>query len=198
MWILGIAALLAFTCAVSLLLSPRARTLSPEIWDVGNTARTYTTVVGTLSAFSVTSSIFIANLTAARESTAFESVMALFLTAFLVFIGAAMQFATTPNLTQPPNELYRTIRDYSYLLANVSFYLGLSLSWLGLPLLLSAVGLDHLSDIFIWMVLFAILGGAIRLSGTGLGMFNGVSLRLALGLPALCFCHGSGLLVDSW
>jgi hypothetical protein len=79
------------------------------------------------------------------------------------------------------------VQGYSYVLANASFYLGLSLSWLGLPLLLAAIGLEYLSDVFIWMVLFAILGGAMRVSSSGLNVFSQVELKAGLALPALCF-----------
>jgi protein-S-isoprenylcysteine O-methyltransferase Ste14 len=158
-----------------------------DIWDIAGTARTYTTIVGTLAGFSVTSSIFIANLSVARRSTNFEGVIALFLIAFLVFISSAMQFGTTPNLTGPGSEGYRTVQEYSYLLANASFYLGLCLSWLGLPLLLAAIGLDYLADVFAWMVLFAILGGAMRVSSSGLNIFTRIQLLSGLSLPFICF-----------
>jgi hypothetical protein len=97
--------------------------------------------------------------------------MALFLIAFLIFIGAAMQFGTTPNLPTAPTEAYRTIQEYSYLLANTSYYLGLSLSWLGLPLLLSTISLHYLAGILVWLVLFAIVGGGMRICSAGLNNF---------------------------
>jgi hypothetical protein len=186
MWIAGIVLLLLATTAVSLLLAQRPSGSAPEIWDIPGTARTYTTIVGTLAGFSVTSSVFIANLTAARQSDNFENVIALFLVAFLVFISSAMQFGTTPNLGLQTAD-YRAVQGYSYLLANASFYLGLCLSWLGLPLLLAAIGLDYLSDIFIWLVLFAILGGAMRVSSSGLNIFANMDLLPSLCLPLLCF-----------
>ena len=191
MWLVGIALLLAVTCGLCLLL-PGSRDEAPaDIWDVAGTARTYTTIVGTLAGFSVTSSIFIANLSVARQSAAFESVMALFLVAFLIFISAAMQFGTTPNLPNRPTDTYLAIQGYSYLLANASYYLGLSLSWLGLPLLLSVVGLDYLGSIFLWLVLFAILGGAVRICSSGLNIFAGVPLRVSLAVPVMCFALSS-------
>jgi hypothetical protein len=137
--------------------------------------------------FSIGGSIFIANLSLARESSTFESLMAMFLVAFLTFISAAMQFLTTPNLADPPGDEYKTIQAYSYLLANVSFYLGLCLSWLGLPLLLVAVGLPYLGDMFLWIVLFAIVGGALRIAGSGLNVFARVDYRLSFALPLICF-----------
>lgn len=187
MWVLGVVLLLLFVSGVFYTLCAREDEASADIWDIGGTARTYTTIVGTLAAFSVTSSIFIANLTAARQSDAFESVMALFLTAFLIFASAAMQFATTPNLPNPPSESYRQIQNFSYLLANASFYLGLCLSWLGLPLLLTSVGLDYLSDIFLWLVLFAILGGALRISSSGLNILVRTNFGLSVAMPFACF-----------
>jgi hypothetical protein len=186
-WLVGVAFLLLLTSSLCVFVGRRPSQSSAEIWDIPGTSRTYTTVVGALAGFSVTSSIFIANLTVARQSAAFESIIALFLIAFLVFISSAMQFATTPNLAVPAGELYRTVQGYSYVLANASFYLGLSLSWLGLPLLLAAIDLEYLSDAFIWMVLFAILGGAMRISSSGLNTFSQVELKAGLALPILCF-----------
>jgi hypothetical protein len=113
--------------------------------------------------------------------------MALFLIAFLVFISSAMQFATTPNLPNPKDEVYLTLQGCSYVLANANFYLGLCLSWLGLPLLLVAIGLEYLADIFIWLVLFAILGGATRVSSSGLSVFALVELRVGLSILLVCF-----------
>ena len=187
MWLVGILILLVGTSGIALLLGGRPSRSAAEIWDVPGTARTYTTIVGTLAGFSVTSSIFIANLTATRNSSDFEGVMALFLVAFVVFVSSAMQFGTTPNLAPGPNVEYQAVQGYSYLLANVSFYLGLCLSWLGLPLLLSAIRLDFLADIFIWLVLFAILGGAMRISSSGLNVFARMELLPSVGLPLICF-----------
>jgi hypothetical protein len=186
-WILGILLLLAGSVSLGVFAGSSKGRPAAEIWDIPGTARTYTTIVGTLAGFSVTSSIFIANLSVARQSTNFEGVMALFLVAFVVFASSAIQFGTTPNLPAGPSSLYRTIQGYSYLLANTSFYLALCLSWLGLPLLLSAIGLDYLSDTFIWLVLFAILGGAMRVSSSGLNVFAGMELILAVVLPLACF-----------
>ena len=187
MWAVGTVLLLLVSCGLCLLIAGRRDEAPADIWDVAGTARTYTTIVGTLAGFSVTSAIFIANLTTARESDAFEGVMALFLIAFLVFISAGMQFGTTPNLPDRPAGAYQTIQGYSYLLANASYYLGLALSWLGLPLLLSAVGLRFLADIVLWLVLFAILGGAMRICGAGLSVFTGVQLPVGLAVPAISF-----------
>jgi hypothetical protein len=187
MWLVGISVLLLVTCGLCLVVGRHAGQSTPDIWDIAGTARTYTTIVGTLAGFSVTSSIFVANLSVARQSAAFESVMALFLIAFLVFISSAMQFATTPNLPNPKDEVYLTIQGWSYVLANANFYLGLCLSWLGLPLLLVAIGLEYLADIFIWLVLFAILGGATRVSSSGLSVFALVELRVGLSILLVCF-----------
>ena len=149
-------------------------------------------IVGTLAGFSVGGSIFIANLSLARESDAFESLMAMFLVAFLIFISSAIQFGTTPNLDDAPDDTYRTIQDYSYLLANASLYLGLCLSWLGLPLLLLAVGLDYLGEIFSWLVLFAIVGGALRIASSGLNILARVEYKSSVALPLICFALAAG------
>ena len=187
MWPFGLVGLMLVTAGASVLLARRPGRSEAEIWDIPGTARTYTTIVGTLAGFSVTSSVFIANLSVARQSANFEGVMALFLIAFVVFVSSAMEFGTTPNLTTRTSDLYRTVQGYSYLLANISFYLGLCLSWVGLPLLLSAIGLEYLAGIFIWLVLFAILGGALRISSSGLNIFTHMELLPSLALPPLAF-----------
>jgi hypothetical protein len=187
MWVVGIAVLLLLVGTLSLLVNTGRDKPPADIWDVVGTARTYTSIVGTLAGFSVTSSIFIAGLAAPQRSAAFEGLMALFLIAFLIFIGAAMEFGTTPNLPTPPSDEYRTIQGYSYLLANTSYYVGLSLSWLGLPLLLSAIGLQYLAGIVIWLVLLAIVGGGMRICSAGLNNFARADLRRSLALPVICF-----------
>jgi len=186
-WIIGIGLLLLVTSAGAMFAGRRQVEAPPAIWELPGTSRSYTGIVGTLAGFSVGGSIFIANLSLARESPAFESLMAMFLVAFLIFISASMQFVTTPNLAEPPGSAYETIQAYSYVLANLSFYLGLCLSWLGLPLLLVAVGLPYLGDLFIWIVLFAIVGGALRISGSGLNLLARVDYKLSFAVPLACF-----------
>lgn len=163
MWIAGIVILLSLSAGVTSLIgwSRRSAPAMP-LWDIPRVAGTYTTIVGTLAGFSVASAVLIANL--ARESAAFEDAMGMFIFAFLLLISATMQFGTTPNLATGVSERYLGDQHISYVMANTAFYLGVALSWLGLRLLLLAIGLEVLPDILIWVLFFSVFVGSMRLS----------------------------------
>lgn len=132
-------------------------------WDIPRVAQTFTTIVGTLAGFSVASAIFVANLTVARESPEFASLIGMFLLAFILFVATAQEFGTTPNL---PNEddAHTTAMRFGYLLAMTGYFLALTLSWNALRLLLLAIGLHDVAEIFRWILLFVVVTGAARLS----------------------------------
>jgi hypothetical protein len=164
MWALGI--LLAVLVAVAI--SYRLSQLKPSsqiaaMWDLPRSVSTYTSISGTLAGFSVTSAVFLANLRVSRDVEEFEGVMAMFLFAFIAFIGAAVQFSSTPNAAM--NDLHQlAVQRYSYVFANLGFYQGLAQSWLGLRLLLVGIGFHDLADIFIGVLLFVTIAESFRIA----------------------------------
>ena len=162
-WLAGITAALLLGVATVIALSAKER-LSPAVplWDIPRVAGSYTTIVGTLSGFTVASAIFIAN--GARGSPAFHDAIGLYVLAFLSLIGSTMQFATTPNLAGDRPKSYVSDQNISYVLANLSFYVGVAMSWLGLRLLLLAIDFGSFAATLTWVLLFAIVLGAFRVS----------------------------------
>ena len=163
MWLAGVVLLLLFTAGVALSLDRQRRQVPPlPLWDIPRVAGTYTTIVGTLSGFSVASAVLIANL--ARGTPAFDETLALFIFAFLLLISATMQFGTTPNLGGTLTDRYLSDQHLSYVFANAAFYIGVSLSWLGLRLMLLALEVERLADFLTWVLLFSVIAGAIRIA----------------------------------
>ncbi len=186
MWVVGVTALILGT---ALLIQPlgwrRRAALDPPIWDVLRVAALYTPICNTLAGFSVASAVFLANLTAARHSEEFGAVMGLFLIAFMTYIGAALIFATIPrSMDDDPRGGVVRSQHIVLILGNVAFYVGIMISWLALRPLLLAVELRSLADIFIWLLLFAVLAGALRI-GMLLYRLLGVPLRAYVAMPLL-------------
>ena len=164
MWVAGVLLLIAATAPLHLLLArTRRQELPPIVWDIPRVAGTYTTITGALAGFSVSSAIFIANLTVARESPEFESVIGMFLIGFLLFLGTAMIYGTTPNLPEGDEQFVR-IQRLSFLLAGMGYYCGIVVSWLALRPLLLAIQLPYAADVFTWVLLVAIVSGGTRMS----------------------------------
>jgi hypothetical protein len=132
------------------------------LWDIPRIAQYYTTIQGFLAGFSVTSAIFLANLSVVRDSPEFEGVMGLFLLAFLAFIASAMAFATIPNAVDDSSPSFGTIQRLTYMLSLLGYFSGIGLSWLALRLLLLAIGLTYLADIFVWVLLVVLFAGSSR------------------------------------
>ena len=162
-WPLGVLVTVVVAMAVSYRLSLLKP--SPQIasmWDLARSSGTYITISGSLAGFSVTSAVFLANLRVLRDAEEFEGVMAMFLFAFIAFIGAALQFTSTPNApATDPDQL--KVQRYSFVLANLAFYQGIAQSLLGLRLLLLGIGFVQLADIFIVVLLFVTVAEAFRI-----------------------------------
>jgi hypothetical protein len=162
-WLAGVIALLLITSLPAAILVSQSEEASkprtPRSLPV--VVSNYTQLAGNVAALCLAAVVFIATL--APESPVFDTSIGLFILAFLVLVTSAMEFATTPSLASDeadadPGESY-----LSFLVANLSFYLGLALSWLGLRLLVLALELDHLADLLTWVLLLAIIMGSFRL-----------------------------------
>ncbi len=197
MWVVGITALLL---AAGLVVQPlgwrRRAVLEPPIWDVLRVSALYTPICNTLAGFSVASAVFLANLAASRGSEEFGAVMGLFLIAFMTYIGAALIFATVPRVQDgAPRDGSLRSQHIVLILGNVAFYVGIMISWLALRPLLLAVELRSLADIFVWLLLFAVLSGALRI-GMLLYRLLGVPLRAYVVMPFLGV--GAALVYRGW
>lgn len=162
-WVIGVSFLLTAIAIVTLAVGWRPKELTPPIWDLPRVATTFTGVAGSLAGFSVASAFFLANLTAVRGSESFGLVIAMFLIAFVILISAAMLFAAVPNLALPPESPdYPRLQAAGFVFGSVDFHLGLSLAWLALRPFLLALGLRSVADLFVWVMLVAVIGGGVR------------------------------------
>jgi hypothetical protein len=164
-WIVGVGAVLIVVVAATMAVGWRRGELPAPLWDVSRMSASFTTVVGSLAGLSVASAVFLANLTAVRQSPDFGLVMAMFLIAFTILIATAMLFATVPNLVPPPDDPdYLRLQRTSYLLAVMSYALGLSVAWFALRPLLLALDLTEVAGVFVWVLFVSVVGATLRVA----------------------------------
>jgi hypothetical protein len=188
-WVAGVVALLAtVSVAAAAVLSRSGHGSAPRpLKDVVVVASDYSELAGALASLSLAAVVFIATL--APDSPAFDTAIGLFILAFLVLVAAAMEFAATPSLTDE-SEAHDLSEQYlGFLLANIAFYLGLALSWLGLRLLMLAIQLDELADLLTWVLLFAIVLGGLRVV-MHVYRYTGAAATACLSLVGLSFIAG--------
>lgn len=166
MWLFGMLGAFMFAAVAILLLGcgQRVRLRRPG-WDVALVSQRYIFIVGSLSGFSVASATFLAGFIERTGSPSLLTVIGMFLTAFITFVGTAMIFAIVPaNPTgEKPGEGSAEWQHTVYIFGNCGYYIGIALSWFALRPFLLAINLDFLADIYTWIVLFAVLVGAARL-----------------------------------
>jgi hypothetical protein len=188
-WLAGVIVLLAAVAAVSAWLGrPHRPGVVTPPWDIAAVAATYTGIAGVLAGFAVTSTIFLANLDAGAETGSFSATMGMFLIAFVGFLIASQMFGTLPTRAAPGTEAegLTPFQGLGFVLAIVGYYIGLSLSLLGLRPLLLVLGLELLAEVFVWLLLATVLGGAGRL-GVFLYRLTRVAGRACLAVPGLGF-----------
>lgn len=200
MWVAGVVTLLTVVSVAGAVLVSHSGKGSPPrpLRDVAAVASDYSDLAGALASLSLAAVVFIATL--APDAPAFDTSIGLFILAFLVLVAAAMEFAATPSMADesPTHDLSE--QYFSFLLANIPFYLGLALSWLGLRLLVLAIQVNQLADLLTWVLLFAIVLGGLRLV-MHVYRFTGASATACLSLVGLSFVAGlmyRFLLSEAW
>lgn len=165
MWLIGMLALFVVS-ALAILLLGRGRRTPPARppWDIALVAQRYIYIVGSLSGFSVASATFLAGFIERTGSPSLLTVIGMFLTAFLTFVGTAMIFAIVPAnpAGEKPGKGAVEWQHTVYIFGNCGYYIGLALSWFALRPFLLAIKLDFLADIYTWVLLFAGFAGATR------------------------------------
>lgn len=187
MWVIPVTILIVATSFIALLLAGRTRPPVPKAaWDLDILSTAYAALVSTLAALSIASTIFLANLTLARELEAIPDVMAMFLIGFMIEVGAAIMFATTRSWVPEPSETegHVTSHRLMYILSNATFYLGLTITWIGLRPLLVTLNMPTLATVFLWLLAFVTLSGAARL-GSWLHSLLGVRLLACVAIPVV-------------
>jgi hypothetical protein len=194
MWLIGILGAFTFAAVAILLLGRGQRaTLRQPGWDVALVAQRYIFIVGSLSGFSVASATFLAGFIERTGSPSLLTVIGMFLTAFVTFVGTAMIFAIVPAnpSCESPEAGAAEWQHTVYILGNCGYYIGLTLSWFALRPFLLAIGLDFLADIYTWILLFAALMGAAR-HGLHLYLLTAHTVLACISLPIVGM--GVGLL----
>jgi hypothetical protein len=199
-WVAGVVALLVtVSVAATLVLSRSGQGSAPRpLKDLAVVASDYSELAGALASLSLAAVVFIATL--APDSPAFDTAIGLFILAFLVLVASAMEFAATPSLADESQADGLSEQYLSFLLANIAFYLGLALSWLGLRLLMLAIQLDELADLLTWVLLFTIILGSLRLV-MHVYRYTGAAAVACLGMVGLSFIAGLGyrfVLSEAW
>ena len=167
MWIIGIVTLFAAVGSLQRVLTGKLEAITFSArWDISRLSKAYAGIVSPLAAFSVASAVLLANLLQrSKNPEAFADVIALFFIAFIILVGIAVTLA--PGQGALPNgedaEDFHIGRRVLYILSMLGFFLGLSMSWMGLYPLLVAIDLPVVADVFSWVLLFAVLAGASRL-----------------------------------
>lgn len=189
MWLGGVLLLLIAVVAVVTWIGRSLRSApSAPLWDIPAVASTYTGIVGALAGFTVASTVFLANRAASRNTEAFAVTMGMFLVAFIGFLVASQMFGTLPNRAPAEDAGANDDLDQrlGFLLAIVGYYVGLSISWLGLRPLLIGLMQRALADVFAWLLLVAVFAGAARL-GVFLYRLTTVPSAACLAVPLLGF-----------
>jgi hypothetical protein len=187
MWLVGLSALAVLTGALSgLLAARRSFPVGSAKWDLGSLSGAYAAIIAPLAGFTVAASVFLANLSRVAQTPYFADVMALFLIAFIMLMGTGVMFATFRSvaLDAPATTDQMAVHSMLYLVANLGFYLSLSMSWLGLRPLLLSIGLSTLASVFTWILLFSLLAGALRL-GAWCHTLLGVSSLASVAIPVI-------------
>lgn len=112
--------------------------------------------------------------------------MAMFLIGFMIQVGAALMFATTRSWIAEPVTTDGHIVSYRvmYILSNASFYLGLTVTWIGLRPLLVTLNMPTLATVFFWLLVFESFAGAARL-GAWLYSLLGVRPLACAAIPVM-------------
>ena len=192
MWVVGTLILLVVGAALIAVIgwAPRRRA-SPALWDISGLGGTYTGIIGILAGFSVGSATFIAGLGSARGTPAFAAAVGMLLVSFLILIGSAMMYSDTPSFPASDDDFDTVFQSLSYVFANASYLLGLSLGWLALRPLLVMIDLPSLADAFTWLLLATIVAGSARIAvfvyrlTAADGMACTAIPILGIGLPAI-------------
>jgi hypothetical protein len=162
-WVVVVLLLITVSIGLALgLARGRKSPVMPLVWDIPRTAGTYTTITAALAGANIVGSTFIANLTAARESAEFADLLGMFIMAFFLLIGTAMEYATTPNRTDLADDDYTRVQRYSYFLASQTYVSGMAVSWSGLRLLALAVDLSYVGEVLYWVLAASVLSGMMR------------------------------------
>lgn len=185
MWILGTLGCLT-TCAwLTAVLNRRRREPHPsKLWDLGGLGVDYAMILASLGGFTITGAVFLAEIRDDAGAQANADVITLFLTAFIILTGTAVTYATLRNAVHPDDAPFdlQVSHRVMYVMSTMCFFLGISLSLLGLIPMLMSINLASVAQTFSWLLAFVLLAGGSRL-GAWMHSLLGIDTVTALTQP---------------
>jgi hypothetical protein len=159
MWVVGTVVVLAIGAALAVAAGWTPRTTpSPRMWDIPKLGGGNAGNAGAFAGFSLTSAIFVAGVGDARSAPAFTTVFGMMLVGFLILVVATWISSTIPDRAKLETAISPTLL---YLLGNMATNLGVAVTWLALPPLLTVVGLPSLVGVFVgWLLVMVLVAGA--------------------------------------
>ena len=142
-------------------------------WMLEETAKLHVTIVGTLAGFAFTGVILIVTLAhekSAGSAASLDTVIVMFLTAYLYWIGASFLISYLPHIRASGDFMQRI----HFSLATTIEYRTVFLSWFALLPLLQANGLGHLSGILYYLLPASLFIGSllVAMATDGLGLMS--------------------------
>ncbi len=163
-------------------------------WNLEEVSKLHVAIVGTLAGFAFTGVVLVVTLgrdTAQRAAVALDTVIVMFLVAYLYWIGSAFLISYLPRALGSGDLLQRV----HFSLASTLEYRTVFLSWFALLPLLQANGLGRLVQVLFFLLPVSLFLGSLLLAmatdGLGLVLFKetyfsaAVATGLALGYAAV-------------
>jgi hypothetical protein len=133
--------------------------LSPLGWDLADAARRQIPLLSGQAAVAITALVLLVTLVRDRSGVvaeSFDTVLVMFLVAFVSFIGVGTQLVYLPNEEGRDGVLQsRTLFD----LAAIEHYRTLFLGWMALKPLVDSFGLYRTGSVLVWLLAVAALAG---------------------------------------
>jgi hypothetical protein len=143
-------------------------------------------ILASLGGFTITGAVFLAEIRDDAGAQANADVITLFLTAFIILTGTAVTYATLRNAVHPEDAPFdmQVSHRVMYVLSTMCFFLGISLSLLGLVPMLLSINLASVANTFSWLLVFVLVAGGSRL-GAWLHSLLGIDTVTAVTQPLI-------------
>ena len=197
MWaILGFLAAAAIGLVTVLVASRRGSARRDDYpWLLDEVMKLHVVIVGTLAGFAFTGVVLVVTLARERLGAAqisLESVIVMFLVAYLWWVGGAFLISYLPHQSTSGD----LVRRVHFSLATTIEYRTVFLSWFALLPLLQANGLGQLTPILDWLLPISLLLGSILVAmasdGLGLMSIKEIYFSAAIG-TALALLYAAGV-----
>jgi len=162
---IGLILIIGVTVPVAAWLGRRERLdLSPTPWDLADVARRQIPMLSGAAAISITAIVLLVTLVrnqSTTESPAFDTVLTMFLIAFISFVALAIELVFMPLEGGVEGESLPRLLST---IAGVQHYRTLLLAWLALKPLMDTFGLEAPATLLLWLLGVAALAGWLIVS----------------------------------